>query len=132
MARWTPILTLLARVLLPLIFVHSAWDMGRDPRGTAAYMASKGMPMAMLFLVGALFLLGLGSLSIILGLATRWGAAALIVFLIPTTLIFHNVKVDPNQMIDALKNWGLLGGLLQLVVYGPGPWSLDARRQRRP
>ena len=35
-----------------------------------------------------------------------------------------------NQMIHFLKNVAMAGGLLQVVAFGAGAFSLDARRTR--
>ena len=32
------------------------------------------------------------------------------------------------QQVQFLKNTCIAGGLLTLAAWGPGPWSLDARR----
>jgi len=61
----------------------------------------------------------------LLGYKTRLGAAALIIFLIPATLIFHTNLADPIQQIMFLKNLGLLGSLLLVLQHGPGRISLD-------
>ena len=68
-----------------------------------------------------------GGLSVLLGYKTRWGALALVIFLIPTTLIFHTKFSDPVQVIMFMKNLAILGGVLMIASFGPGPLSLDAR-----
>ncbi len=133
MERYGP---LAGRVLLSAIFVMSglhkigAWDQ------TAAWMASKGMPMVPFFLVGAILLEVLGGLSVLLGFKARWGALALTVFLIPATLIFHNFWAMTGQeaqvqMIMFMKNLAILGGLAYVGTYGSGPMSLDAWWEKR-
>jgi putative oxidoreductase len=61
----------------------------------------------------------------------RVGAAALILFMIPTTLIVHTNLGDQNQLVHFLKNLAMMGGLLYVAAYGPGPLSVD-RRLGRP
>jgi putative oxidoreductase len=93
-------------------------------------MASKGMFWTPFFLVMAiLFELG-GGLSVLSGFKARWGALALIVFLIPATLIFHGFWTYEGaevrmQQIHFLKNLAILGGLLAVVGNGAGPLSVD-------
>jgi putative oxidoreductase len=83
--------------------------------------------------VGAIFLELVGSITVILGYFTRFGALLLIVFLIPTTLIFHTRFDDQVQMIMFMKNVSMLGGCLVLLAHGPGRWSLDALwRKEKP
>ncbi|NNG04980.1 MAG: DoxX family protein [Inquilinus sp.] len=120
------------RTLLVIVFLLSGVNKVFNWDGTAGYMASVGMPMIPLFLAGAIVLEIGGSLSVILGFKARWGALALIVFTIPTTLIFHAYwSVDPAQMqlqmIMFMKNLGLTGGLLMVMAFGAGPVSLDAK-----
>jgi putative oxidoreductase len=78
-----------------------------------------------------------GGLSVVLGFHARWGAALLILFLIPVTLMMHpfwNIQ-DPAmaqmQEVSFMKNVSILGGTLFLVYFGAGPVSLDERRQLR-
>lgn len=125
MQNWT---FLLARICLSAIFFKSGLDKALDPGATVQLMASKGVPLAQLLIVPTILIELLGALSILLGFKTRWGAIALIVFMIPTTLIFHTNFAERMQVIQFLKNLGLIGGLLLLTEGNPGAISLDARR----
>src|SRR5512139_953621 len=116
---------LIGRILLVLIFLQSGIGKIENFHGTAQYMASYGMPYANFFLVGAIFFELVGSITVILGYFARFGSLLLLVFLIPTTLIFHNIFVDPKMMIQFMKNVSMFGGLLVLLAVGPGRLSLD-------
>jgi uncharacterized membrane protein YphA (DoxX/SURF4 family) len=116
---------LIGRILLALIFLKSGIGKIENFQGTAQYMASYGMPYTNFFLVGAIFFELVGSMTIILGLFARFGTVLLLIFLIPTTLIFHNIFVDPKMMIQFMKNVSMFGGFLILLVMGPGRFSLD-------
>jgi len=125
---------LLGRILLSLIFVMSGFSKIGGWEQTAGYMASKGMPLVPLFLVAAMLIEVLGGLSVLLGLKARVGAAALILFLVPASLIFHNFWTlegmeQQVQMIMFMKNLSILGGLLLVVGLGSGPLSLDGRKK---
>lgn len=62
-----------------------------DPQGAQQYMAAMGITIATTFLyAGVVFLEVAGGLSLLLGVWAKWGATALILFMIPTTLIFHH------------------------------------------
>jgi putative oxidoreductase len=98
--------------------------------GTQQYMAAYGMPMTSLFLIGAIILEVGGGLSILLGYKAKWGALALIIFIIPATLIFHTNFSDQTQMIMFMKNIAILGGLVLIVANGAGSLSLDNRTTR--
>lgn len=115
---------LIARLCLALLFLWSGIGKILDPAGTQQYMASAGMPLTGLFLVGAIVLELAGSLSLILGYKPRLGAILLIIFLIPATLIFHTNFADRIQQIMFLKNVAILGGLLMIVQYGAGNIAL--------
>lgn len=67
----------------------------------------------------------LGGLLIFAGIWVRLGALLLIIFLIPTTLIFHHFWQlhGPDrdmQMVNFMKNVSILGGLLILLAMGKG------------
>ena len=126
----------LGRTLLAVIFLMSGINKILDWDGTAGYMEFKGMPLIPLFLVGAIVLEIGGSLSVILGYKARWGALALIVFTIPTTLIFHDYwaleGMDAlNNQVMFMKNLAMIGGLLMIMAHGAGPLSLDAKSGER-
>lgn len=113
------------RVLLAAIFVLSGASKLADPAGTAAYIASAGLPLPE---VGAwlaiLVELG-GGIALIAGLRARLVAALLAGFSIVTAAAFHAQFADQNQMIHFLKNLALAGGLLQVTAFGGGRLSLD-------
>jgi putative oxidoreductase len=126
---WVP---LLGRVLLSFIFLWSiVGDLG-NWSGRTAYMASSGIPLPAMFLAGAVVFKLAGGIFLILGYRARLGALLLLIFLIPTTLIFHAFWNVPqaqyvSQLINFQKNLGLMGGLLMVIAMGPGRWSLSGR-----
>jgi putative oxidoreductase len=123
--------TLVARILIAGIFLMAGIGKVMDPGGTQAYMIAHGMPLTLFFLLCAIaFELG-GGLSVLLGFKARWGAVALVIFLIPTTLIFHTAFSERMQVIQFMKNSAIIGGLLMLASYGPGGLSIDALLARK-
>jgi len=116
---------LIARILISAIFLMSALNKIMDPAGTQQYMSAYGMPLTGWLIICAIILELGGGLSLLLGYKARWGAIALIVFLIPSTLIFHNQLSDQTQMIMFMKNLTTLGGLLMVAYFGSGPLCLD-------
>ncbi|HSN38740.1 MAG TPA: DoxX family protein [Burkholderiales bacterium] len=124
---------LAGRILLALMFVISGWGKITNFSGTAGYMASMGMPFPELLLPGAIAIeLGCG-LMLMAGWKTRFAALAIFLFIIPSTLIFHNFwAADPaqaqNQMIHFMKNVTIMGGMLYVMAFGAGPLSLDNRK----
>jgi len=123
MQRYLP---LIGRILLGLIFVMSGFNKITGFDGTQQYMASYGMPMTSLLLVGAIAVEIVGGLFVIFGVFPRLGAAALVLFLIPASLIFHTDFSEQTQLIMFLKNLSIMGGLLLVVAYGSGPLSAYA------
>src|SRR5947209_6118552 len=126
----------LGRLLLSAIFLMSAANKIMEPHGTQGYIASAQWPFPTLgLLIGAIvFELG-GGLSVLLGYFARWGAAALLVFLILASFMFHHFWTfqgmeRQNQMIHFLKNVAIAGGLLLVIAYGAGPLSIDAMRRK--
>ena len=83
-------------------------------------------------LVGAIVFLIAGSVSVILGYRARIGAALLLVFLVLATYFYHDFwtlsdsKAQQEQMIQFMKNLGLMGAMLLVIANGTGP--LQPRR----
>jgi putative oxidoreductase len=129
------ITTLVGRILYSILFIMSA--PGHFSAETIGYAASQGVPLANLAVPASGILALLGGLSIALGYKARWGALALIAFLVPVTFMMHNFWAvsDPMmhqmQLVMFMKNIGLIGGALTFVVHGAGALSLDARLARR-
>lgn len=117
-------LALLARVLLATIFVLSGLAKLADPAGTAAYVASAGLPAPQLAAWGAALLEALGGLALLIGYRARPAALALAAFSVVAALFFHNNFADQNQMIHFMKNLAIAGGLLQLAITGPGRFAI--------
>lgn len=114
-----------------VIFVLSGVNKFMDPSGSEAYMAAKGMPMVPFFLYAAAVLEVLGGLMIVFGYHARIAAAALFIYLIPVTYLFHDfwnatAAAQQVQMLFFLKNLAIMGGLLYVVSSGAGGWSFDA------
>ena len=100
-------------------------------------MADKGLPAVDALLSVAVGLELVGGILVLLGLYARWGALALLAFLVPVTLIMHNFWTLPEaeamkQMINFMKNVSIAGGLLMVLALGAGPLSIDALRQKPP
>jgi putative oxidoreductase len=47
---------------------------------------------------------------------------------VTTAFVFHFNLADQNQLIHFLKNIAVTGGLVQVLAFGAGRFSLDARR----
>ena len=118
------------RLLLSAIFIASGANKIADWGGTAERMRGEGMVFVPLFLFGAILFELVGGLSILVGWKARLGALALIVFLVPVTLIFHDFwqyegSERMMQMIQFMKNLAIMGGLFIVLTHGAGPASVD-------
>src|SRR5579862_5034292 len=102
------------RFLLALLFLLSGVGKLGAYKATAAYMASVGVPGALLPAVIATEVLG--SLAIILGWKTRVAAFLLAGFSLLTALTFHSNWADQTQVTDFFKDLAIAGGFLVLVA----------------
>ena len=136
MSNIQSLLPLMGRILLSLIFVSSGFGKIFTWDQTAGYMASKGMPMVSLFLLGAIIFELAGGLSVLLGYRAKVGAILLMIFIIPASLIFHNFWAfkgmeQQMQMIMFMKNIAIIGGLIGIIANGSGAFSLDNRSKTK-
>jgi putative oxidoreductase len=120
------------RVALATIFLLSGLGKLAAWSGTVAYASSKGVPEFLLAIATAVELLG--AVSVVLGFKARWGALALLIFLVPVTLVFHNFWAAPAaqqqmEMVNFLKNLSIAGGLLIVFGRGAGAFSIDSSRE---
>ena len=118
---------LFSRIFLTTIFLLVGYNHLMDPVGTKAFMASAGLfAVDFLYIVAVLFMF-IGGLSVLLGYRTDLGAVLLMMFLIPSTLIFHLDFSNMDQIINFQKNLAILGGLFAIYVAGPGRISEDKK-----
>lgn len=135
----------LGRALLSIIFIASAIGKILDWNNTlqyftqnlTAWQALNGLHPGLLNIIqfaldnaapvlvlGVIFEL-LGGLLVFLGIWVRLGAVLLLIFLIPTTAVFHHFwqLQEPDktlQMINFMKNLSIFGGLLYVLALGKG------------
>jgi putative oxidoreductase len=126
--------SLVGRILISLIFVLSGFMKIMGFGMMAGVLHSKGIPMSSVALVFTILIEAGVGLMLLVGFQARAAAWILFLFLIPTTLLFHNFWAaapgmeQQNQMAHFLKNLAIMGGLLGLAVNGPGSLSVDAKR----
>jgi putative oxidoreductase len=118
---------LAGRVLIGAPFVMGGVGKLVAHQGTVGYIGSVGLPLPELgWIIAIAVELGVGAM-LLLGYRARFAALVLAIFSLATAVSFHHNFADQNQMIHFLKNVMLAGGLLQIVYFGAGPFSLDAR-----
>jgi len=129
-------LSVLARLMIAVLFLSAVGGKIMDFNGTVEMMAAQGVPSPKILLGGAIAFLILGGLSLVLGFWGRFGALLLLVFLAAATYYFHDFwKLPPDtdpgaqriEVINFFKNLALMGTMLFLIANGTGPWSLDNR-----
>lgn len=126
--RLRPSAELLGRVFLSLMFLMSGLSKLSSYSATAGYMASVGVPGALLPLV--ILTEAAGAIAVIVGWNTRIAAFLLAGFTLLAGVLFHNNFTDQTQMIMFMKNLSITGAFLMLAANGPGRYSLDARRAK--
>ncbi len=126
-------LALAGRWLLAALFLPAGIAKISGFAGTVGYINSVGLPFPTLGAIIALVVEVLCGLALVVGLGTRVAALILAIFTLVATFFFHpywSVAAD-QQLIPFLlfyKNVAVVGGLLILAAFGPGAWSLDAKR----
>ena len=129
------LLSLVGRALIALVFIPAGYSKIGGFAGTAGYIASQGLPLPEVAAALAIAVeLGLG-LMLLVGLKARWAALGIAIFVAVITPIFHNFWASPaaQQMMQQqafFKNLAIVGGLLLVVAFGPGGWSVDGDRER--
>jgi len=127
------IVPLIGRILLSLVFIIAGVSKIGGFSMEQGFVASKHIPLPAVALAIAMLIELLGGLAILFGLFTRFAAWIVFLYLIPTTLIFHNFwamqgAAHQDNMLHFEKNVAIMGGLLLLAAFGPGGFSVDAAR----
>ena len=107
-----------SRVLISAIFISAIPGKLNGFERTVEYISLKGIPdpISHILLVGAIICLILGSGFFIFGENQKIGSIFLLLFLIPTTIIFHIFPFDQKAV---LINLGLMGGLIITALREP-------------
>lgn len=122
------VLPFVGRILLAAIFIVSSLGKIAAPEATQGYIASVGLPAPLLGYLAAVAIELGGGLLLLAGYRTRAVALGLAVFSIVSALIFHHALGDQNQLFHFLKNLAMAGGLIQVVAFGAGAFSIDNRK----
>jgi putative oxidoreductase len=122
-------LVLIARILMGWIFVRSGLGKLMDINAFIATMPGRGLPGWLGYVAAPLEFFG--GTALILGLATRYVAALLLLFVIIATLSSHRywefteVAARRAQDNNFYKNLAIMGGLVFAFVTGGGRFSID-------
>nr|ELY6386490.1 DoxX family protein [Cronobacter sakazakii] len=123
MKKFEDVGVLVARILMPILFIVSGFGKITGYAGTKQYMEAMGVPGFILPLV-ILLEFG-GGLAILFGFLTRTTALITAVFTLLTAFLFHSNFAEGVNSIMFMKNFSIAGGYLLLALMGPGAYSLD-------
>lgn len=121
------------RALVGLLFLVSGVNKILGFGYVAGWMNSMGIPAAGVLLALTIVLEVGGGLALMTGIGARYASAALALFLVPVTLIFHgfwhaDAAEFQNQLNHFFKNVAILGGML--VLFGIEQQRHAGRAQR--
>lgn len=130
MLRMRKTLFVLGRAIFGGYFVYAGINHFLNKTNMSGYAASKGTPAPDAAVLGTGALMIAGGTSILAGVKPRNGLAALIGFLIPTSIVMHGFWNEEGQaqqidMINFTKNMALVGAALMLMER-EAPWPLSA------
>jgi putative oxidoreductase len=122
---------LVARLFLATLFLIFGWRKLRDYPGTVSQMAQFRLPMPTAAAAVATFMELPVAFAVAAGVVTRAAALLLTVYTLGTALIGHRYwTVKGAERVASMdgfyKNISIMGGLLLLIVTGPGKYSVDA------
>lgn len=123
MKKFEDVGILIARILMPVLFISAGWGKISGYAGTQQYMEAMGVPGFMLPLV-ILLEFG-GGLAILFGFLTRTTAIITAVFTLLTAFLFHSNFAEGVNSLMFMKNLTIAGGFLLLTLTGPGAISID-------
>ncbi len=129
------VVLLIGRILMGWIFMRSGYGKIFNIEAYSAGFPLRGLPSFLAYIaVPAEFF---GGIALILGLATRYVAVVMIIFMLVATFSSHRYWefADPAarriQDSSFYKNLAMLGGIFFLFVCGSGRLSLDNWLRKR-
>ena len=121
------ILDLIGRVLISSLFLVSAFNKIFSIDGSMDWMEGFGVPGFLIY--PAIILEIILPIFVIVGFRARISAGLLAIFCLATAFIFHLDFSNQMQLVSFLKNIGLAGGFLFIVVNGTRDWSVDREKK---
>jgi putative oxidoreductase len=128
-------LLLIGRILMGWIFVRSGLGKLMDLNAFIATMPGRGLPGWLGYVAAPVEFFG--GIALILGLATRYAAALLLLFVIIATFSSHRywefteAAVRRAQDSNFYKNLAMMGGLVFAFVTAGGRFSVDRLLARK-
>ncbi|HML18903.1 MAG TPA: DoxX family protein [Bryobacteraceae bacterium] len=121
----------LGRFLMALVFVYAGIRKLGTVAATAATMEKHGIPHSDMLVWGAIALELAGGLALMLGFLARLAALALFFYTLVLAVIFHPYWTFTGDAfgLERASFYGhlsMMGGMLFVVAFGAGPYSIDA------
>ena len=126
-----PILPLIGRLLMGLLFLVYGVIKFTSIPGTAGYMGKLGLPAPELFAYLAAVIELVGGALVIVGWQTRRVAWFLMAYTLIATGHAHRFwdYTEPAargaNMVNFFKNLAIMGGFFFMALFGPGAASID-------
>ena len=120
-------LDLIGRIFISSIFLFSGINKIFQYEQTVQWM--EGFSIPGFLLIPTIVIEIIFPILIIIGYQIRFAAGMLALFCLATGLIFHLDLSNQMQIIALLKNLGLAGGLIFLVINGPKEFVLIKKKK---
>jgi putative oxidoreductase len=123
---------LVGRLMLAFMFIYAGYGKVGGFEGTVAYISSKSLPVPEVLAAATIAVEVIAGVMLAIGWKARWSALALAAFTAVASVLFHAFWEMPveqfrTQQLFFLKNMAATGGLLMVVAFGAGRWSVDGR-----
>lgn len=95
--------------------------------GVASMFGAMGIPFPVIATWLAIIIkVGAGG-ALMIGRYVPQGAALLIIFTLVATAIAHLDFSDTDEMMNALRNLAIVGGLLYIMAFGPNGMNIESK-----
>ena len=121
------VIDLIGRIFISALFLISAFNKIFNLENSMSWMEGFGVPGFLIFpaIAVEIFL----PILVIVGYQARIAAGILAAFCLITAFLFHFDFSNQTQFISFLKNIGLSGGFLFIVVNGTKDWAVDREKK---
>lgn len=136
MTTLTRLFPAVGRALLSLIFIAIGVAKLYGFSGFSQYMEAKHLAAVPVLLTLSIAVELAGGLAVFIGWRARSSALLLLLYLVPVTAVFHDFWAQQGmaaqvELVNFLKNVAIMGGLLLIAAFGPGPYSVDSWLRRK-
>jgi len=118
---------LIGRIFISSIFLFSGINKIFQYDGTVQWMEGFNVPGFLL--IPTIIIEIIFPILIIIGYKTKFAAVILALFCLATGILFHLDLSNQMQVVALLKNLGLAGGLIFLIINGPKEFVLIKKKK---